>query len=724
MSDNDSCQSRDRGTATKRGRYVSNACESCQKRKVKCTGENPCQQCQINDLGCTYSKGKKRRRTRTIQRQSTGDGASHSKTPQPEAVTAPNTLQNGIATEPQLSSSLMPMLNRIADLERVYHTLRTRLDTSREWERYASPQSTAATSRSDHEPVIPLDEGFHGPTNMLKLIRMLSRTVAGWEQGQGMPEDGVLPEHSPANHWDWHDPTTERAGGIDVLNREARVHDIAQLQHAVDIFFAEINPMFPCLNENQFRRQLQDALDNSGAGMSRPDRYQFFALLHLIQAEIDLITLDWRPADPIPGWKSILRAESILSRLLWQGNGNLLTLQCYVVKTRYFLHLERGGAAHETITRAVRLCFQLGLHDSDSWGGCSPFERLMRQRVFWTVVQLERSLSLNNGFPYLIRDAEINVDLPGYYDERHLAPDQPLPCEEPDASYGPTAVATAKWGSLVSEVWDAMYAAKIKKAVSSEYIAGLDARIVYILQTLPRGLQLPAPVLSPDNLFEVSPAAFFDRHAAIVHLRFHQLRLLLHQKSLLSFDYEESVAPICLSVIKEMLRIIQSFLERPNRVFFRFIAVFHIVVTLVPLVCLIVHRRNPTKIRAEAISCFKAELAILQDLTPTFGMARHVLRRLRALIASVKASMQELAPEPNTAASVNPSSPMPLSMNQPLLDPASEAGSTLTVDTSMLDRILGDVALPETSLPSNDLTSIWTDDLLTYQWTMPTDGIH
>jgi hypothetical protein len=353
---------------------------------------------------------------------------------------------------------------------------------------------------------------------MLELIRMLNQTVAGWEQAQEMPEDGVLPEHSPANHWDWHDPATERTGGIDVLNREARVHDVAQLQHAVDVFFAEINPMFPCLNEAQFRRQLQDALDNGAAGMSRPDRYQFFALLHLIQAEIDLMTADWRPEDPIPGWKSILRAESILSRLLWQGNGNLLTLQCYVVKTRYFLYLERGGAAHETITRAVRLCFQLGLHDSDSWGDVPPFERLMRQRVFWTIAQLERSLSLNNGFPYLIRETEINVDLPGCFDERQLAPDQPLPNEDPDSSYGPTVAVTAKWGSLVSELWDSMYAVRSKKAVSPEYIAGLDARIVYILKTLPQGLQLPAPVLSPGSAFQVDSTRFFDRHAAIVHL--------------------------------------------------------------------------------------------------------------------------------------------------------------------------------------------------------------
>ncbi|KAF3401948.1 hypothetical protein F1880_009954 [Penicillium rolfsii] len=45
---------------------------------------------------------------------------------------------------------------------------------------------------------------------MLELIRMLNQKVAG-----EIPEDGVLAEHSPAKHWDWHDLATERTGGID-----------------------------------------------------------------------------------------------------------------------------------------------------------------------------------------------------------------------------------------------------------------------------------------------------------------------------------------------------------------------------------------------------------------------------------------------------------------------------------------------------------------------------
>jgi hypothetical protein len=381
------------------------------------------------------------------------------------------------------------MMNRISDLEQNCQYLKTQLVTPRESDRSHSPgprNRLSSSSSRFNEPVIPVDERFRGPTNMLEPIRIL---VAKLDRTQEVPEFEVPPEHCAANNWDWHDSATERVSGLDILDREARIDDITQLNSTVDLYFTKINPMFPCLNENQFRAQMQDALETGASGMDRPNRYQFFALLHLIQAEVLILIQDWKPTDPIPGWKSILRAENILSRLLWQGNGNLLTIQCFIVKARYFLYLERGGAAHEAITRAVHLCYQLGLHDSASWGNCSAFEKVMRQRVFWTVFQLERSMALNNGYPYLIREAEINVDIPSCEnDQEHLA-DGETEANVEINTYGKSILIIAKWGSLVSEIWDRMFAAKTRKTMSHEYIAGMDARVTHIMNNLPPCLQ-------------------------------------------------------------------------------------------------------------------------------------------------------------------------------------------------------------------------------------------
>lgn len=414
------------------------------------------------------------------------------------------------------------MMGRISDLEQHCQSLSLQLAAPRDADRYLSPRSTTTRHRppspDSDEPVIPLDEGFRGPTNMLEPIRMLNEAVAGCDLGQERLEDGVPPEHRAANNWDWHNPETERTCGLNILDYESRITDVAQVHRAVDLCFEQINPICPCLNENQFRQQLRGAVGDEVCSMSRPDRYQFAALLHLIQAEMQLVTQDWGPSDAIPGWKSILCAERILSRLLWQGNGNLLTIQCLIVKTRYFFHLERGSAAHETIARAVRLCFQLGLHDSSSWGRCTPFERVMQQRVFWTVFQLERSLALNNGFPYLIRESEINVDLPACYDDRALFPDAPLPPETPHRSYGPALAASAKWGSLVSDIWDVLFAAKGRRPADPEYIASIHARIVFVMKNLPAYLQPCSSTTISATQCADPPAPFFTRHSEILHL--------------------------------------------------------------------------------------------------------------------------------------------------------------------------------------------------------------
>jgi hypothetical protein len=59
-----------------------------------------------------------------------------------------------------------------------------------------------------------------------------------------------------------------------------------------------------------------------------------------------------------------------------------------------------------------RLVFQFDLHQQSRWRDCTPFERHMRQRIFWTVCILDRQIALSVARPYGIRDSEIDVEQP------------------------------------------------------------------------------------------------------------------------------------------------------------------------------------------------------------------------------------------------------------------------------------------------------------------------
>jgi hypothetical protein len=96
-----------RRPATKRGRYVSNACITCQKRKVKCSGEETCFQCRSADLACVYNTGRKRRNTTTAREE------TRSSQPRvlPSAKWKPD-------PPIKVTESLKQMMERIASLER------------------------------------------------------------------------------------------------------------------------------------------------------------------------------------------------------------------------------------------------------------------------------------------------------------------------------------------------------------------------------------------------------------------------------------------------------------------------------------------------------------------------------------------------------------------------------------------------------------------------------
>ena len=470
----------------KRGRYVSKACVHCQKRKVKCSGEPVCAQCFSAGLICAYNQsgkrgGKKRSRTeRSLPR-----------TAKPLQSTAAV-----LTPEQDLPGVLVQMTARIASLERSCHMLENQIDIN------ADEGDVSSMSDSDYSlenekssqsgpssSGLPSDEVFHGATSLLEPIEVLDRTVA--TSGGEQTDSHTAVEVTNSTPITWHNLTRSGNKAIETLEKETRLGDIAALRFSVDIFFSYLNPHYPCLNENLFRKQFDGFLTNvKNHELGTADRHQLITLINLIHAEVRILSDDWPDSTCAPAWEDFCRAESILNHLTWLGNGNILTIQCLIIKARYLLYAEKANAAYDTMSRAVRLCWQLGLHNQPSWKNCSPFEIVMRQRTFWTTFYAERNIAFNCGAPYLIRDSDFNVDLPPDLDDKAMFPDQPLPIKEtPERSSSPYLSGVAKWCRLSAEIWDAVFGIKAQKPTSQEFIASMDARIQYTVSQLPAHLQ-------------------------------------------------------------------------------------------------------------------------------------------------------------------------------------------------------------------------------------------
>ena len=273
------------------------------------------------------------------------------------------------------------------------------------------------------------------------------------------------------------------------LIRESRSFKAEILQETINTFFTVVHPSWPCLNENMFRDQLKSFLTAADEQKPAVETQQFAAQLNLIFAIVQCLHEDSYASIHVPGWEEFCRAEDIIYRLVWLGNGNFMTLQCLIMKAMYHLYSGNSDAAYDTMGRAVRLCFQLGLHSKRATAKCTEFDAAMRQRLFYIIYYLEHHIAFNCGAPHLIHDADYDIEYPRALDDAAMFADKPLPDEVPECSVASWVVCSAKWAKLLSEIWFKMFAINAQEKYNLEYIALTDARILYIASTFPKHLQ-------------------------------------------------------------------------------------------------------------------------------------------------------------------------------------------------------------------------------------------
>lgn len=494
----------------RRGRYVPHACVNCRMRKVKCSGDAKCVQCREAGFPCAYGRGRQRRALKASKPDGTASATVH--------VSLPTNAASG--NDDGLSNTLLQMMDRIDSLERNCTMLKSQIairsDDGENGDPSASDVEDDASIGSGSDLTsFTSEEAFHGATSLLEPIQILDRTLVVEDGEQhNSRADSPAAEDTPIT---WHNLPRTNNKAIDVLEKETRLN-IEAVRRSVDTFFLSLNPHYPCLNENEFREQFENFLaGNSAYQPKNANRHQFLAMLNLIHAEVTVLSDDWPDSTIAPAWNEFCRAETILDQLTWLGSGNLMTIQCLLLKARYLLYVEKADGAYDTMGKVVRLGWRLGLHDQKSWEARSPFEIVMRQRIFWTIFYLERNISFNCGAPYLIRESDFRVDLPPNLDDKLMYPDQPLPTmETPERSSGPYLGAAAKWGKLCAEIWDAMFGVNAQKPPSQELVAMMDARIKFTTSQFPPHLQWQDNVHRLGGNTDVP--SYILRQTAILHL--------------------------------------------------------------------------------------------------------------------------------------------------------------------------------------------------------------
>lgn len=261
------------------------------------------------------------------------------------------------------------------------------------------------------------------------------------------------------------------------------------IRSTLDVFFQLLNPLHPIINENQVRADLDKVVFDHSQAMDELHYRQFVALLLLIQAEVKMLDGQWTTPGAQCGWQEFCMAEALMADIQWGSAGNTLTLQCLMLKSRCLLYLQRLHQARDTMALAVRICFQIRLHDQSQWGITDPFDRVMRQRVFWGIFTLERCVSMSCGTQTNLLASDCFVDIPADIDDRGLFPGRPLPEKTSGPSVIPYFCALIRWAQLWETVWDNTFSVRASPAASWQVISTVEDLVMKSLESLPHHLK-------------------------------------------------------------------------------------------------------------------------------------------------------------------------------------------------------------------------------------------
>lgn len=616
-----------------RKRYTLHACVECQRRKRKCTGGDLCRNCRHSGSECVYTALSRSKKQKTAHQSTPNSGSgSWSATdiqPPPDAA---------LPDRPPAQNSNSELASRTHTLEQEYDALKREMAWMREQERdrptvqsLLPPADTLSVAFSPTAPspvgsspntVFERNIKFVGGTSFFHQIDLLDQSVA---REKGEDPMVIIPEEPEAESMDFENLAAPLRRDLEQIVDQTRLENIDRVLQSLDIYFTNLQPHYPCINESHFRAQFAAFLANDTSCMSKNISIQFAALLNYMMA-VSRIMYDISTQDDNPlGIKEFYRAEKLLSHATWLEKANIMTIQILLVKSSYCLYMSRLNAAYDTMGTAVRLCFQLGLHNEPSWGaGCSFYDRTYRQRVFWSIYVLNHNVALNAGVPDLIREDDFDVARPRCVDDRMLYPTCPPLPDMHNASLVPYLLEIIKWAQLSSEIWGAMFGVRVTKPASPDFITATDASIVALSRATPPQLLWP-----PRQNGDTSPA-FLVQQSFVLYLRTRALRMLLRRAEMVSLRYEARTAQLCIDIATDVVSAIELSYSSPvPKRTERYAYALHLTGAIVPMICIIVRRDNSEELVGPAIGLFKRAMRVMEAIAVGFAFARRALMQLR-----------------------------------------------------------------------------------------------
>ncbi|ANZ73238.1 BA75_00434T0 [Komagataella pastoris] len=443
---------REKRAEAKRQR-VAKACDYCRSKKVRCNGEQPCNNCISCETCCTYNHVKKRRNT---------DKKSSPKRSKEvdDRLERLEVMIESLVTMLGSSNSVAPSVSRIQ------HSQETTDDD----------QSDSSQNENDTfstNPACYLQPTKNQKTDPKEVNATLSRELTPFSSnGKASCSDATIQfAHRKTECFDsffaeycsfslfskegqeWLD-SKMKSEHLEIINKNLRLLFANYVSYSFTLWIepiqsSDLQPVFPKnislrllkflfsyvsqsvypIDTNEQLALLEAYCDSQGKGNGKPHHLSYANLMMLnmflafglalyrdvSKTNVAIEGLDILPEKSKEYESGFLRnAIFYYQRLFLVGDG-LHSILAILLLYRYCEGTLAFHAAYMLLSTGVRLAQEMGLHRAESYAGLTQKEQDSRAIIWWDCYTEDKLYSIKSGKPSIINDLDVSAPLPSFW---------------------------------------------------------------------------------------------------------------------------------------------------------------------------------------------------------------------------------------------------------------------------------------------------------------------
>ncbi|KAJ5087326.1 hypothetical protein N7456_010942 [Penicillium angulare] len=365
-----------------------NACESCRRRKVKCSGEQPCSGCIKHNWECAYAHtGRKRyseaqvkRLLEKIQNYEVQLGVQ-SEVSSVSSQTASDPVPSRPAAQPEPAASNNPI------------TPGNHSPSNQRSNTLAYDDSVSSIS--------PATDLTPGPAFESQVRSLLDRSTAYSHLSRGV--------HHNENQTAGYAAQWTSLRGLDDAD-DPLTPSMEESQYLLDQFLYYMGVSQHFIDPRSFSDSMV-LLFQTRETREQQKRTTWYTEYLLVMAMAKLIEGEQPKSQP-PGSDLFAEALRRLPPLHKLGGEGVIAVEILTLAATYLQWCDRRHDAYLYIGMAMRLAIALGCNIPENKQACLPSQSAHRVRLWWTVYMLDRRLSSGLGLAAGADERQLQTGLP------------------------------------------------------------------------------------------------------------------------------------------------------------------------------------------------------------------------------------------------------------------------------------------------------------------------